>query len=124
MNHFVVFIPLVVTFVTRILADSPSPMPTDLHKLFNETTLPCTPHEVVNHACYFCKCNFHGNRQHCVYTCDPETGRPVMPGSKMCNANDEFAQGCKRCRCSKGELFFDCFITNVCNDGSVGDEEF
>nr|XP_029727943.1 uncharacterized protein LOC115266115 [Aedes albopictus]XP_029728109.1 uncharacterized protein LOC115266272 [Aedes albopictus] len=115
---------IVILVAVSILANYPVPIPSDIQKLFNEAKLPCTPHDVVNHACYFCKCNFHGNRQHCVYTCDPESGRPVMPGSKMCTANDKFRDGCKRCRCSKGQLFFDCFIADVCNDEGTGDDEF
>ncbi|XP_062565085.1 uncharacterized protein LOC134227536 [Armigeres subalbatus] len=110
---------LIVTLATSATeADDSTTIPSDIEKLFNETTLPCTPHEVVNHACYFCKCNFHGNRQHCIYTCDPTTGRSVLPGSKICTENDKFRSGCKRCRCSKGQLFFNCFMADRCRQFS------
>ncbi|XP_058823732.1 uncharacterized protein LOC131684673 [Topomyia yanbarensis] len=91
-------------------------IPGGIQKLFDEVQLPCTPRAVLNHPCYFCKCDVHGNRQHCVYTCSPTSGNPKIPGSQVCSADDNIQQGCKRCRCSSGQIFFDCFLSLQCNN--------
>ncbi|XP_058450502.1 uncharacterized protein LOC131429967 [Malaya genurostris] len=97
-------------------------IPNGIQKLFDEVQLPCAPRAVLNRPCYFCKCNVHGDRQHCIYTCSPTSGNPNMPGTKVCNAEDKIQQGCKRCRCSNGHLFYDCFLALRCNGGAETEE--
>uniref|UniRef100_A0A8D8N969 (northern house mosquito) hypothetical protein n=1 Tax=Culex pipiens TaxID=7175 RepID=A0A8D8N969_CULPI len=115
---------LIATLAVLSADSTTADIPTGLQKLFDETTLPCTPRAVTNHPCYFCKCNVHGTRQHCIYTCDPTSGNPLLPGTKMCTATDHFELGCHRCRCSKGQLFYECNLTLYCaGSGAVSEGE-
>ncbi|XP_053693135.1 uncharacterized protein LOC128741376 [Sabethes cyaneus] len=98
-------------------------IPSGIQKLFDEVQLPCTPRAVLNHPCYFCKCNVLGNYQHCIYTCSPSSGNPHMPGTKMCAAEDSIQLGCNRCRCSRGQLFFDCYLAKECTSTTEYTEE-
>ncbi|XP_055547905.1 uncharacterized protein LOC129731713 [Wyeomyia smithii] len=116
----------IVTLLVAVqcLADEPpAAVPGGIQKMFDEVPLPCTSRAVLNHPCYFCKCNVLGNYQHCIYTCSPNSGNPNMPGTKMCAADNSIQLGCNRCRCSPGELFYDCYLAKECTNNVINSED-